>query len=96
MTAEMKGGRLAREAAMLGGLPVFGRYLDARRRRQHGMTEAQLPDGTHTPEDAADAIRQACGVVSRAELDHDEEAAAMFRRIVADFGNWKRRREGAC
>lgn len=92
-TDQQKGGRLAREAAMLGDLPVFGLYLDARRRRQHGMTEDQLPDGTHTPEDAADAIRRACGVQSRAELDHNESAAAVFRRIVADFGSWKRRRE---
>ncbi|WP_136247951.1 hypothetical protein [Halomonas borealis] len=93
MTAEMKGGRLAREAAMLGELPLFGRYLDARRRRQHGMTEAQLPDGTHTSTDAADAIREACGIVSRAEIDHDEQAAAMLRRIVADFMKWKGKME---
>lgn len=93
MTGQAKGGRLAREAAMLGELPVFGRYLDARRRQQYGMTVDQLPDGTHSPEDAADAIRQACGVESRAELDHNQKAASMFRRIVADFGNWKRRYE---
>ncbi|MCK2183529.1 hypothetical protein [Halomonas getboli] len=80
---------------MLGELPVFGLYLDARIRHQKGMTETQMPDGTHTPEEAADAIRRACGVESRADLDHNDDAAAMFRRIVSDFGNWKRRAERA-
>lgn len=86
-----KGGTLARQAAMLCELPAFCVYLDQRRRWRQGMSPAQLPDGTHTPEDAADAIREACGVKSRRELDHNEWAGAMFKRIVSDFGNWKRR-----
>ena len=94
MTTDVKGGALARQAAMLCDLPVFGLYLDHRRRWRESLTTSQLPDGTHTPEDAADVIRQACGVESRAELDHNEWAGAMFKRIAADFGNWKRRREG--
>ncbi|MFW6344739.1 MAG: hypothetical protein ACOC0M_00185 [Halomonas sp.] len=90
MTTE-KGGRLAAQAGMLCGDPGFRLYLDQRRRWRDSLTQAQLPDGTHTAQDAADAIRQACGVKSRAELDHDEMAATMFRRIVSDFGRWKRR-----
>ena len=86
-----KGGPLARQAAMLGELPAFGLYLDQRRRWRQGLSPEQLPDGTHTPQDAADAIREACGVKSRAELDHNEMSGAMFRRIVSDFGSWKRR-----
>ncbi|CAM3308231.1 hypothetical protein [Halomonas lysinitropha] len=89
--SETKGGTLARQAAMLCELPVFGLYLDQRRRWRQGLSPAQLPDGTHTPEDAADALRQACGIQSRAELDHNEQAAAMYRRIVADHMRWKRR-----
>ena len=80
---------LAQQAGMLCNLPAFGLYLDARARRDKGLTHEQL--GTHTAEDAADAMRRACGVESRADLDHNEQAAEMFRRIVADFGNWKRR-----
>ncbi len=92
MSDQNKGGELARQAAMLGELPAFGLYLDERRRWRESLTLSQLPDGTHTPDDAADTIRIACGVKSRAELDHDEMAGAMFRRIVSDFGRWKRRR----
>ncbi|MDN3525654.1 hypothetical protein QWY79_10300 [Halomonas sabkhae] len=82
---------LAQQAGMLCNLPAFGLYLDARARRDKGLTVEQLPDGTHNAEDAADAVRRACGVGSRADLDHNEQAAAMYKRIVADFGRWKRR-----
>ncbi|MBW5802026.1 hypothetical protein [Halomonas elongata] len=91
MTTERRS--LAQQAGMLCNLPVFGLYLDARACRDKGLAPDQLPDGTHNPEDAADAIRRACGVESRADLDRDERAAAMYKRIVADFGRWKRRKE---
>ncbi|MDL4861428.1 hypothetical protein NPJ88_003695 [Halomonas elongata] len=84
---------LAQQAGMLCNLPAFGLYLDARARRDKGLTHEQLPDGTHNPEDAADAVRRACGVESRVDLDRNEQAAAMYKRIVADFGRWKRRYE---
>lgn len=91
MDEQPKGGTLARQAAMLCQNPRFRLYLDQRRRWRQGLSPAQLPDGTHTPEDAADALRQACGVQSRAELDHNAQAAAMYKRIVGDFNRWKRR-----
>lgn len=91
MTDQPKGGTLARQAAMLCELPAFGLYLDQRRRWRQGLSPAQLPDGTHSPDDAAEAIREACGVKSRAELDHNEMAGAMFKRIQGDFLRWKRR-----
>lgn len=86
----MKGGQQARRAALLGQNPRFRLYLDDRRRRAHGLSAAQLPDGTHSAEDAADFIRQACGVTSRAEIDHSETARAMLDRIVADYQRWER------
>lgn len=86
-----KGGKLAFQAAQLCELPVFGRYLDARRRWEQRLTPDQLPDGTHSPQDCADELRRRCGISSRAELDHNEQAAAVFKRIVADYGRWKRR-----
>lgn len=91
MTDQLKGGPLARHAAILCEHEAFGLYLDQRRRWRQGLSPAQLPDGTHTPEDAADAIREACGVKSRAALDHNEWAGAMFKRIQGDFLRWKRR-----
>ncbi len=38
--------------------------------------------GCDSPEDAAEFIRATCGVQSRAELDHNPEAAALFHKRV--------------
>lgn len=38
--------------------------------------------GSTSPDDAADFIRRTCGVKSRAELDHNPEAAALFHKRV--------------
>ena len=92
MTTETKGGRLAAQAGMLCQEPAFLLYLDQRRRWRESLATAQLPDGTHSAEDAADTIRQACGVTSRAQLDHQPEAANMFGRIVRDYHRWRERR----
>lgn len=86
----MKGGQQARRAALLGQNPRFRLYLDDRRRRAHELSCAQLPDGTHSEQDAADFIREACGVGSRAEIDHNGAARAMLDRIVADYQRWER------
>ena len=93
MTTERQrmGGRQARRAAMLCNDARFRLYLDARRRHRNRMTREQLPDGTHSSDDAADFIRDACGVSSRAALDHDINAEYMFRRIVEDYNRWQRR-----
>jgi hypothetical protein len=91
MTAE-KGAGIARQAAMLCRDPVFCLYLDARLRWETGMEYQALPDGTASELDAAEFIRSRCSVVSRAELDHNQEAARMFGRIFADFNRWKQRR----
>ncbi|MCK2042545.1 hypothetical protein KZO83_07565 [Chromohalobacter sp. TMW 2.2308] len=85
------GGRQARRAAMLCNDARFRLYLDARRRKRNRMTREQLPDGTHSAEDAADFIRGACGIGSRAALDHNAQAWQMFVRIVEDYNRWQRR-----
>lgn len=87
--SSVKGGRLARAAAMLCQDPVFRLYLDRRRRHKHGLSESQLPDGTHNEQDARDWLCQACGITSRAELDHNAYAAATFKGIRARFGRWR-------
>lgn len=87
-----KGGKLARQAAMLCQDAQFQLYLDRRRRAKLGMTESQLPDGTHNADDARDWLCAACQIQSRAELDHHITAAATFRRIRQRFLSWKQRR----
>lgn len=94
MTTEQqptKGGRLARSAAMLCQDPAFRLYLDRRRRHKQGLSEAQLPDETHNEQDARDWLCAACGIESRAELDHDGRGAGMFKQICQRFGKWRKR-----
>lgn len=95
MTADRQrmGGRQARRAAMLCNDKRFRLYLDARRRHLNRMTREQLPDGTHSSDDAADFIRDACGISSRAALDHNAQARQMFVRIVEDYNRWQRRQQ---
>ncbi|WP_299259793.1 hypothetical protein [uncultured Kushneria sp.] len=69
----------------------FRLYLDQAKRARHGLAPEQLPDGTHSEEDAADVIRKACGVESRGRLDSSHSAAQMFDRIVSDYQAWERR-----
>lgn len=92
MCAEQaKGGRWARAAAMLCQDKAFQLYLDRRRRHKQGLSEAQLPDGTHNTDDARDWLCAACKIQSRAELDHNPQALATFRAIRQRFGRWKSR-----
>lgn len=80
---------MARQAAMLCQDPAFRLYLDRRRRHKLGMTEAALPDGTHNEQDARDWLCAACGIQSRAELDHSPQAATTFKRIQQRYGKWR-------
>jgi hypothetical protein len=86
-----KGGPLARQAAMLCHDVAFQLYLDRRRRHKFGLSEADLPDGTHTAQDARDWLCQACGIESRAELDHNGQAAGMFKQVRQRFHRWRMR-----
>ena len=89
MTQQLKGGHFARQAAMLCQDVEFRLYLDRRRRYELGMSEAALPDGTHNTQDARDWLIAACGVESRAMLDHDIEASRTFRKIRNHFNRWR-------
>ncbi|MCO7246392.1 hypothetical protein [Halomonas sp. Mc5H-6] len=90
MTDVMKGGQHARRAALLCQNARFGLYLDQRRRQANALYYAQLPDGTHSPSDCVEWLREACGVKSRAEIDHNDEARSMLDKIVADYSKWER------
>ncbi|WP_136067127.1 hypothetical protein [Modicisalibacter radicis] len=86
-----KGGPLARSAAMLCQDAQFRLYLDRRKRYKFGLKPDQMPDGTHSAQDARDWICQACGISSRAELDHNPHAGATFRMIRNRFTRWRSR-----
>ncbi|RAH37550.1 hypothetical protein [Halomonas sp. SL1] len=90
-----KGGPLARQAAMLCRDECFRLYLDRRRRHKFALTESQLPDGTHDEQDARDWLCAACGIHSRAELDHDRQAADTFQSIHRRYGRWRVQRNVA-
>lgn len=80
-----KGGHLARSAAMLCQDSKFRLYLDRAQSHKGGI---EIPDGTHTEEDARDLILTACKIKSRAELDHNFQAATKFRQIKSHFQRW--------
>ncbi|MCK0744143.1 hypothetical protein [Chromohalobacter nigrandesensis] len=85
---------MARQAAMLCQDAVFRLYLDHRRRHKFNMTEHDLPDGTHDEQDARDWLCQACGIESRAELNHNQRATATFLSIRQRFNRWKTQQGG--
>lgn len=82
---DVKGGFLARSAAMLCQDESFRLYLDRAQSHKAGI---DIPDGTHDEDDARDLILSACNISSRAELDHDFSAAARFRKIKNHFRRW--------
>ena len=86
--SELKGGHLARAAAMLCQDTEFRRYLDRAQSHKGGV---QIPDGTHKEECARDLILDACKIASRAELDHNVQAATKFRQIKTHYQRWKSR-----
>ena len=85
---EAKGGTLARRAAMLCQDSRFRLYLDRRRRAKFKL---DIPDGTHTADDARDFICQVCAIESRTELDHNPAAAKRFNDIQRYYNRYLRR-----
>ncbi|MDX1558723.1 MAG: hypothetical protein R3193_07450 [Marinobacter sp.] len=90
MTSELKGGHLARSAAMLCQNPSFRLYLDRAMSHKGGV---EIPDGTHTEDDARNLILDSCKITSRAELDHNLQAATRFRQIKNHYQRWLSRQE---
>lgn len=82
-------GPMARQAARLCAAEGFRLYLDQAKRARHEIHTNALPDGTHQIEDAQDFLRKACRVTSSIELDGDEQAAHMLRRIIRDYRRWQ-------
>lgn len=75
---ERKGGRLAQKAGILCNEKAFWDFLQT-----YGL------DGVKNAEEAADLVRRMCNnIASRAELDHDQAAALIFRDIELSYQAW--------
>ena len=73
-----KGGPLSQSAAMIGDNPEFWAYIN----RAYGV---ECKDA----EDAAEFIRDHCGVTSRADIDHNGTAARAFHGLMQNFNLWR-------
>jgi hypothetical protein len=74
---EQKGGKLSRDAAFLCQTGSFHKFL----------IEHAFGDATNV-ETATDILRNECGIQSRAELDHNQDAARRFREIKSNYDAW--------
>lgn len=72
------GGKLAQRAGILCNEGGFQKFL------QH----IRPFDNIETRDEVAFWVRHLCGVESRAELDHDEEAAIKFRDLEISYNAW--------
>lgn len=72
-----KGGPLANSAGQLSHIGQFQRFVAF----NLGIAEASA-------ERAAQCIRDYCHIESRAELDHNPEAAKLFAQLMAEYREW--------
>jgi hypothetical protein len=72
-----KGGKYAKRAGIVCNEPGFWTFI----------TEI-FPQARHHG-NAAEFVRSYCGVKSRSDLDHNEEAQRRFRGLVADYEFWR-------
>ncbi len=67
-----KGGKLAQQAGILCGEVAFLHFIQ----------------DNYQVSDPEDFVRRRCGVKSRAELDHNSEAARIFHDLRASYNVW--------
>lgn len=78
----LKGGELARTAGTMCAMSAFQQYAV----EEYGPAE----DGVSATEHAASFVRAICNITSRAQLDHDSNAAYLFhQRVRKPFLNWR-------
>lgn len=82
-------GGYVQQAAIWCADPVFQRYVWE---RYSWRTGQRLELVVVDVDFCAGWVRACCGVSSRALLNTDADAGAMWRKIQQDFLNWKRRR----
>lgn len=80
-STERKGAALSRAAAMMCNGAKFQRWVVSR--------IGAAPNGVSASQHAAQFVRDVCGVTSRAQLDYDATAAALFHEAVRKpFVKW--------
>lgn len=80
-STERKGAALSRAAAMMCNGAKFQRWVVSR--------VGASPEGVSAQQHAAQFVRDACGIASRAELDHNAKAATLFHEAVRKpFVEW--------
>lgn len=80
-STERKGAALSRAAAMMCNGAKFQRWVVSR--------VGAAPEGVSAQQHAAQFVRDACGITSRAELDHNAKAATLFHEAVRKpFVDW--------
>ncbi|CAB3850151.1 hypothetical protein [Achromobacter animicus] len=78
---ERKGAALSRAAAMMCNGAKFQRWVVSR--------IGAAPDGVAASQHAAQYVRDICGITSRAQLDHNAQAASLFHEAVRKpFVKW--------
>jgi hypothetical protein len=77
---ELKGGPLAKRAGILCNEKAFWKFISLYR-------EEPIPE-VNSSKLAACYVRGWCGVESRAELDHNQEAARKFHDLEASYRAW--------
>ena len=80
-----KGGSLARQAGMFCLNDRFQEFLF---RRHEDDWKAAAEDNVDTGDIAAIVLRWKCGIKSRAELDHNKEAAKKFAELMKEYNRW--------
>lgn len=78
---ELKGGKLCQRAAILCGEGAFWKFFD-------DQPFPRLMRVIDDADEAADCLRSYCGIQSRRELDHNEEAAKKFIELEASYRAW--------
>lgn len=80
-STERRGAALSRAAAMMCNGAKFQRWVVSR--------IGAAPDGVSASQHAAQYVRDICEITTRAQLDHDAKAAALFHEAVRKpFVKW--------
>jgi hypothetical protein len=85
MTKPFKGGALARQAGMFCLNDRFQEFLFSCHEDKWKSAEQSDID---TGAIAAIVLRQLCGIKSRAEIDHNKEAAKKFGELMKQYNRW--------
>jgi hypothetical protein len=78
----VKGGDLARLAGVLCASEAFRAWFWSGRAWMQAGSVARIVGSTFDEDETAEAVRAVCGVISRAQLDHDPEAAQRFHELI--------------